>query len=327
MPLIFCSNCFQYVDFRQTGCAGVQVLMNTTSDFSEIKKVKVGIIGTGNIGCDLLIKIVRSNILDCSIFAGHNPDSEGIRFARSLGVLTTFDSIRYIEEHPDCCDIVFDATSAEVHRYHASMLERLSKFTIDLTPAHIGAFCVPIINLDAAIKQKNVNLITCGGQATIPIASVLSKIHPEIEYLEIVATIASRSAGIGTRNNIDEFTQTTKEALMEFTNISKTKAIIILNPAEPPIIMHNTIYALLKHPNMQKITTEIYKIEQDVKKYIPGYKISLGPVFENGRLTIIVQVVGSGDYLPQYAGNLDIITCAAVKIAEEYAINRHRNAQ
>jgi acetaldehyde dehydrogenase len=299
--------------------------MNVTHGYSTLKKVKVGIIGTGNIGCDLLVKVVHSNILECSIFAGHNPDSDGIRFAQSLGVPTTFDSIRYIEEHPDYCDIVFDATSAKVHHYHAPILERLSKFTIDLTPARIGAFCVPTINLDNAIKQKNVNLITCGGQATIPIACALSKIHPEIEYLEIAATIASKSAGIGTRNNIDEFTQTTKDALKEFTGISKTKAIIILNPAKPPIIMHNTIYALLKHPYMQKITTEIHKIEQNVQKYVPGYKISLGPIFENGRLTIIVQVVGSGDYLPKYAGNLDIITCAAIKIAEEYAINKCGN--
>jgi acetaldehyde dehydrogenase len=186
---------------------------------------------------------------------------------------------------------------------------------------------VPVINLDDAIKQKNINLITCGGQATIPIACALSKIHPEIEYLEIVATIASRSAGIGTRNNIDEFTQTTKEALKDFTGIPKTKAIIILNPAEPPIIMHNTIYAVLKYPNIQKIMIEIHKVEQEVRKYIPGYKISLGPVFENNRLIIIVQVIGSGDYLPQYAGNLDIITCAAVRIAEEYAIYKHKDIQ
>jgi acetaldehyde dehydrogenase len=301
--------------------------MNTVRDFFKLQKIKVGIIGTGNIGCDLLIKVSRSDILECSIFAGHNPDSDGIKFAQSLGVPVTFDSIRYIEEHPDCCDIVFDATSAKVHLYHAPILERLSKFTIDLTPARIGTFCVPVINLDNAIKQKNVNMITCSGQATIPIACVLSKINPEIKYLEIVATIASKSAGIGTRNNIDEFTQTTKEALKQFTGIPETKAIIILNPAEPPIIMHNTIYALLKYPNIQKIAAEIHKVEQEIKKYVPGYQISLGPVFENDRLTIIVQVVGSGDYLPQYAGNLDIITCAAVKIAEEYAIYRYKDIQ
>jgi acetaldehyde dehydrogenase len=300
------------------------------TDYKELrnplkaKKIKVGIIGTGNIGCDLLVKVARSDLLDCAIFAGHNPDSDGVKFAQSLGVPTTFDSIRYIEDNPDCCEIVFDATSANVHRYHAPILDRLSKFTIDLTPARIGAFCVPALNLDEAVKKKNVNLITCGGQATIPIACALAEIHPEIEYLEIAATIASRSAGIGTRNNIDEFTQTTKEALKEFTGVPKTKAIIILNPAEPPITMHSVIYALLKHPDIKRITDAIHKVEQEVRKYVPGYSISLGPIFENGRLTIIVQVVGLGDYLPQYAGNLDIITCAAIRIAEEYAVNKHK---
>jgi acetaldehyde dehydrogenase len=301
-------------------------MMDTVYSLSNLKKIKVGIIGTGNIGCDLLVKVVRSDILECSIFAGHNPDSDGIRFAQSLGIPTTFDSIRYIEEHPDCCDIVFDATSAKVHLYHAPILEKLSKYVIDLTPARVGMFCVPVINLNDALKQRNVNLITCGGQAAIPIAYALSKIHPEIEYIEIAATIASRSAGIGTRNNIDEFTQTTKEALKDFTGVPQAKAIIILNPAEPPVMMHNTIYALLKHPDMEKIATGIHEVEQAVRKYVPSYKIILGPVFENGRLTIMAQVTGSGDYLPHYAGNLDIITCAAVRIAEEYALRRRKDA-
>jgi acetaldehyde dehydrogenase len=219
---------------------------------------------------------------------------------------------------------VFDATSAKVHLYHAPILERLSKYVIDLTPARVGIFCVPVINLEEALKQKNVNLVTCGGQASIPIAHALSKIHPEIKYLEIVATIASRSAGIGTRNNIDEFTQTTKEALKEFTGIPRTKAIIVLNPAEPPVIMHNTIYALVQHPDMERIAGKIHEVEQAVREYVPGYKILAGPVFENGRLTVMAQVTGSGDYLPHYAGNLDIITCAAVRIAEAYALRRHK---
>jgi acetaldehyde dehydrogenase len=289
--------------------------------------MKVGIIGTGNIGCDLLVKIMHSESLECGIFAGHNPDSEGIKFAEKRGIPTTFDSIRFIEEHPDCCDIVFDATTAKTHAYNAPILERLSKFTIDLTPAHVGCFCVPTINLEYAIKQKNVNLITCGGQATIPIVNALSKIHPEIEYLEIAATIASRSAGIGTRNNIDEFTQTTKDALKDFTGIKKTKAVIILNPAEPPVTMHNTIYALIKKPDMEKIASVVHEAESQVKKYVPGYKVSLGPIFENERLMIIVQVLGTGDFLPQYAGNLDIITCAAIRIAEAYAVYKQKDIE
>ena len=288
-------------------------------------KVKVGIIGTGNIGCDLLVKVMKSKILECGIFAGHNPDSEGIKFAEKLGIPTTIDSIRYIEKNPNCCDIVFDATSAKVHTNNAPILEKLSKFAIDLTPAHIGCFCVPIINLEYALTQKNVNLITCGGQATIPIADALAKVHPEIEYLEIAATIASKSAGIGTRNNIDEFTRTTKDALHDFTGIKTTKAIIVLNPAEPPIIMHNTVYALINNPNMEKITSAIKEVETKVREYVPGYKITLGPIYENGRLVITVQVLGTGDFLPQYAGNLDIITCAAIKIAEDYSLKNRRN--
>ncbi len=218
-----------------------------------MEKIKVGIIGTGNIGSDLLAKVQKSELLECGIFAGHNPYSDGIRRAQEMGVPTTFDSVRYIEDHPDCCQIVFDATSAKVHEYNAPILKRLGKYTLDLTPAHVGKFCVPVVNLEEAMEQDNVNLITCGGQATIPIACALSSVS-EVNYLEIVAAIASKSAGIGTRNNIDEFTQTTKEALTELSGIKNTKAIIILNPAEPPITMHNTVYALIDNPDMGKIT-------------------------------------------------------------------------
>jgi acetaldehyde dehydrogenase len=202
---------------------------------------------------------------------------------------------------------------------HAPILESLGKFVLDLTPAHVGSFCVPTINLDEAIQQKNVNLVTCGGQATIPVAYELARLVPDIEYLEIAATIASRSAGTGTRNNIDEFTQTTKDALAFFTGIKRTKAIIVLNPAEPPLIMHNTVYALMNNPDMGQITEAVRRTEETVRAYVPGYKIILGPLYENGRLSIMVQVTGVGDYLPQYAGNLDIITCAAIKIAETWA--------
>ncbi len=281
-------------------------------------KVKVGIIGTGNIGSDLLMKVMKSDVLECGIFAGHSPDSKGIARARELGVPVTFDSIRYIEEHPDCCKIVFDATSAKVHEQNAPILKRLGMYAIDLTPAHVGKFCVPQVNLEEAMEQDNVNCITCGGQATVPIAKALNDVA-DVKYLEIVATIASKSAGIGTRNNIDEFTQTTKEALIEVAGVKKAKAIIILNPAEPPITMHNTVYALIDNPDMEKIKAAVADVEKDIQKYVPGYKVVLGPVYENGRVTTSVEVTGSADFLPAYAGNLDIITCAAVEIAENYA--------
>lgn len=284
-------------------------------------KTKVGIIGTGNIGSDLLMKVLRSDLLECGIFAGHNRDSKGIIRARDMGIPVTYDSVHYIEEHPDCCDIVFDATSARVHEYNAPILKRLGKYAIDLTPAHIGKFCVPQVNLEEALTQDNVNCVTCGGQATVPIARAIHEVA-DVKYLEIVATIASKSAGIGTRNNIDEFTQTTKEALIELGGVQNTKAIIILNPAEPPITMHNTVYALIDDPDMDAITKAVQKVEKDIQAYVPGYRIVLGPLYENGRVTVSLEVTGSGDFLPEYAGNLDIITCAAVEIAEAYARRR-----
>lgn len=283
-----------------------------------MNKVKVGIIGTGNIGSDLLIKVLKSDILECGIFMGHSPDSKGIARARELGVPVTCDSIRYIEENPDCCQIVFDATSAKVHEQNAPILKRLGKYAIDLTPAHIGPFCVPQVNLDKAMEQDNVNCVTCGGQATVPLAKAISSVA-DVKYLEIVATIASKSAGIGTRNNIDEFTQTTKEALIELGGIEKAKAIIILNPAEPPITMHNTIYALVDNPDMEAICNAVGSVEKELQRYVPGYKVVLGPIYENGRVTTSIEVTGSADFLPAYAGNLDIITCAAIEIAENYA--------
>ena len=281
-------------------------------------KIKVGIIGTGNIGTDLLMKVIRSDILECGIFAGHSLDSKGIAKAKNLNIPVTYDSIKYIEENPECCQIVFDATSAKVHEKNAPILKKLKKYAIDLTPAHVGLFCVPQVNLDAAIEQDNVNCVTCGGQATIPIVKALSSIA-EVKYLEIVATIASKSAGIGTRNNIDEFTQTTKEALLELGGVKQAKAIIILNPAEPPITMHNTIYALIDKPDMKAIKKAVNHVEKELQKYVPGYKVTLGPIYENDRVTTSIEVTGSADFLPPYAGNLDIITCAAIEIAENYS--------
>ena len=281
-------------------------------------KAKVGIIGTGNIGSDLLMKVLKSDVLECGIFAGHSLDSKGIARAKELGVPTTFESIKYIEDNPECCQIVFDATTAKVHEQNAPILKKLGKYAIDLTPAHIGPFCVPQVNLETAINSMNVNCVTCGGQATVPLAKAISDVA-HVKYIEVVATIASKSAGIGTRNNIDEFTQTTKEALLELGGVKKAKAIIILNPAEPPITMHNTIYALIDDPNMERITQAVKRVEHDLQKYVPGYRVVLGPLFENGRVTTSIEVTGSADFLPPYAGNLDIITCAAIEIAESYA--------
>lgn len=286
---------------------------------TTLKKIKVGIIGTGNIGSDLLVKILRSPVLECGIFTGHNPDSQGIKRAKKLGVKTSFESIKAIEKNPSCCEIVFDATSAESHILHAPILKKLKKFVIDMTPSRIGKMCIPILNLEKSLKEQNINMVSCGGQATTPIAKVIMQVNPDTEYIEIVSSVSSKSAGIGTRNNIDEYTQTTSEALMNFSGVKKAKAIVNLNPADPPILMHNTIYAKIKNPKIDLITKEIKKMVKRIQQYVPGYKLVLEPVFDNGKLTTMVQVVGRGDFLPIYAGNLDIINCAAVAIAEEYA--------
>lgn len=286
-----------------------------------MNKVKVGIIGTGNIGCDLLAKVMKSPIFECGIFAGHNDNSKGIKRAQQLGVPTTTDSIDYIVNHPECCDIVFDATSASVHRENAPILRKLGKFAIDLTPANVGKFCIPAINWKQTVNDYNVNMVTCGGQATIPIAYAISKVQTNISYFEIVSTISSSSAGPGTRANIDEFTQTTKKALIEFTGVKSAKAIIILNPAEPPITMHNTLYAIVDNPNMELIKQSVKEMEQTIRKYVPGYTVITEPIYENGRLTTTIGVVGAADYLPSYAGNLDIITSASIEIARLYVLN------
>lgn len=283
------------------------------------KKIKVGIVGTGNIGTDLLLKIQRSKYLECAMFAGIRADSLGILRAQQLGIPTSTDSIRVFEKNRGVVDIVFDATSAAAHRKHAPILKKLGIFAIDLTPSRIGKMCVPLINADECLTVGNVNMITCGGQATIPIISEILKIHPECEYVEIVSSISSKSAGIGTRENIDEYTQTTAESIRSFSGMPEAKAIIILNPAEPPILMNNTIYALVKQPNLKLIKERLNRMVKKIKKFVPGYELVLGPVYEHGRVIVMMRVEGQGDFLPKYAGNLDIINAAAIEIAEQYA--------
>ena len=284
-----------------------------------MRKIKTAIIGTGNIGSDLLVKIQRSKYLECSIFTGRNLESPGSQFAMDRGVTVSDKSIDALIENPDCYEIVFDSTSAASHLKHAPILKSLNKFTLDLTPAKVGIMCIPVINMEDALHEKNVNLVTCGGQATIPIAYAIAQVHPEATYIETVSTIASKSAGIGTRNNVDEFTQTTKDAVGFFTKVKHTKSLIVMNPAEPPINMRSTVYALIPEPNMELISKNVKKIAEKARKYVPGYELILGPLYENGRVTTTIEVTGLGDYLPSYAGNLDITTCAALNVAEEYA--------
>ncbi len=284
-----------------------------------MKKIKVAIIGTGNIGTDLLMKVRRSAVLECGMFTGRHADSSGIRMARSMGVNCSSDSISAIRHNPSCCDIVFDATSAKTHLEHAPILKKLKKFTIDLTPSRYGKMCIPVMNLNDCLGTRNVNLITCSGQAAIPVIGAIMKVHPETQYIELVASIASKSAGPGTRANIDEFTQATRDAIISFTGVKNAKAIIVLNPAEPPVIMHNTVYAQIPNPKLDKLHREVKSIADKIKKYVPGYEITMMPVSENNRVTTMIEVVGRGDFLPKYSGNLDIMTSAAVNVAETYA--------
>ncbi len=237
-------------------------------------------------------------------------------YARLAGQAEAAGTIGALIDDPGAADIVFDATSAAMHAKHAPVLKALGKYAIDMTPARQGKLCVPVINGAECLAESNVN---CGGQATVPIASAILRAHPETSYIEVVSSIASKSAGPGTRANIDEFTQTTREALRLFTGVEKTKVIINLNPAEPPILMHNTIYAQIGEPDMGAIAEAVADMEKRLQAYVPGYRVIAGPVFEAGRVTTMIQVTGLGDYLPVYAGNLDIITCAGVYLAEMYA--------
>lgn len=284
-----------------------------------MKKLKVAILGSGNIGTDLLVKIQRSEYLECSMFIGRNLSSAGMTKAIDMGVRVSDKSINAIIEEPDSCDIVFDCTSAKDAVAHWKVLEKLGKFVIDLTPAKIGILCIPAVNLQEAIKHQNVNMVTCGGQASIPIAYVLGKTQKNIEYIEVVSSIASRSAGPATRLNLDEYVDTTELGVRTFSGVEKTKAILNLNPAQPCIDMQTTIFAKVKDANMDALKKDLDVMVAQIKAYVPGYHILVNPIYENGRIVVMVKALGLGDYLPKYAGNLDIINCAAIAVAEEYS--------
>jgi len=280
---------------------------------------RVAVLGSGNIGTDLLVKIQRSKYLQCVAFIGRSINSQGMNKAISLGINCSDKSISYIEEHSDEIDLVFDATSAKDHQAHAPILLKHGIRTIDLTPAKVGKMSVPAVNLEECLDEMNINMVTCGGQASIPIANAIGKTQRNIEYMEVVSSIASKSAGPATRMNLDEYISTTEEGLKNFSGAKKTKAILNLNPAIPCINMQTTIFAKTKEADINALNDVIFPLVKKIKKYVPGYELLVEPLFENGRIVTMVKVEGLGDYLPEYAGNLDIINCAAIAMAEEYA--------
>ncbi|MES9815236.1 MAG: acetaldehyde dehydrogenase (acetylating) [Candidatus Thiodiazotropha sp.] len=288
-----------------------------------MNKINAALIGSGNIGTDLLYKALRSDWINPVWMVGIDPDSEGLARARKLGLKTTHEGVDGLVPHmrEDDVQICFDATSAYVHGENNRKVQQQGSIMIDLTPAAVGPFCVPPVNLKEHVgkRELNVNMVTCGGQATIPMVAAVSRVQP-VAYGEIVATVSSKSAGPGTRKNIDEFTQTTAGAVEKVGGAKKGKAIIILNPAEPPLIMRDTVHCITEEePDQQAITESIEAMIAEVQKYVPGYRLKNGPVFDGNRVSVFMEVEGLGDYLPKYAGNLDIMTAAGLRTAEMFA--------
>ncbi len=306
---------------------------------NAVDKVGVAILGSGNIGTDLMIKVLRtSKNLEAVALVGIDPDSEGLALARKHGVLAIDSGLDGLIAQPEFArvKIVFDATSARSHKRHHDALMSHGRRIIDLTPAAIGPYVIPVVNMDSHLKAPNVNMVTCGGQATIPIVAAVSRIA-KVHYGEIVASIASKSAGPGTRANIDEFTETTARAVETVGGATRGKAIIILNPAEPPLIMRDTVYCLCEDADQEKIAASIEDMVGEVQKYVPGYRLKQKVQFERVshneqvyipdlhqsfpglKVTTFLEVEGAAHYLPAYAGNLDIMTSAALRTAERIA--------
>ena len=304
------------------------------------EKIKVAIIGSGNIGTDLKIKVMRlSKVLEMGAFVGIDPDSDGLKRAARMGVPTTAAGIDGLVAMPEfaAIEIVFDATSAGAHKRHNEILQKHGKRVIDLTPAAIGPYTIPPVNGEANLDAANVNMVTCGGQATIPIVAAINRVTP-VHYGEIVASISSKSAGPGTRANIDEFTETTSQAIQSVGGARRGKAIIVLNPAEPPLIMRDTVYCLTDTADQAAIAASVEEMVAEVQKYVPGYRLKQAVQFErigNNRplripemneefiglkVSVFLEVEGAAHYLPAYAGNLDIMTSAALKTAEKIAL-------
>lgn len=287
-------------------------------------KLSAAIVGSGNIGTDLMIKLMRSDWIEPAWMIGIDPESDGLRRANEKGLQVSAEGLRTVLDSGARPDVVFDATSAKAHVRHAKVLREAGIQAIDLTPAARGPYVIAAVNLHEHLESENVNMVTCGGQATVPIVNAVSRVTA-VPYAEIVATISSRSAGPGTRQNIDEFTETTAHAIEAIGGAAKGKAIIILNPADPPILMRDTIYCLMEESGddvYERVDRSIRDMVAHVQTYVPGYRLNRDPIFRDNLVSVSIEVEGLGDYLPVYAGNLDIMTASAVKFGEEFAKHR-----
>jgi acetaldehyde dehydrogenase len=283
------------------------------------KVVNAAIVGSGNIATDLLFKLRRSERIEPRWMVGIDPDSDGLRRAAALGVQTSAEGVGWLLRQDPLPDIVFEATSAKAHVANAPLYAEHNITAVDLTPAAVGPYVVPPVNLTEHIGKPNLNMVTCGGQATIPMVYAVSRVT-EVPYAEIVASVSSAAAGPGTRANIDEFTRTTAGAVAKLGGAGRGKAIIILNPAKPSVIMRDSIFvAVPPDVDQQAVVDSVRAMEADVQEYVPGFRLTADPQFDDGRVAIFLQVEGAGDYLPEYAGNLDIMTAAAAKVGEEIA--------
>lgn len=278
--------------------------------------IRVGILGTGNIGTDLLLKVLRTDFLTPVIFSGRRMDSDGIRIAQQHNVPVTDLGINYFIQNPNVCDVVFDCTNAIDAIEHAKVFEKQGIRVVDLTPAKVGELCVPSINGNVINTNTNVNMITCGGQASLPLLNLIALNCKSLEYVEVVSQIASKSAGMATRINVDNYIQTTETAIKKFTNARDCKVILNLNPAKPCVDMQTTMFIKFTDLDYESLSEQIYRKIKELRMYIPFYELTIPPVINDDILVLSIKVKGVGDYLPEYAGNLDIINCAAIEITK-----------
>lgn len=297
---------------------GSKSFFNRASTYNT-NKLRVGIIGTGKIGTDLLVKIQRSNVLDCVLFAGRNMDSPGMRFASNLGVKVSDKGIDAFRDNTHQCDIVFDATSAANHLEHAPLFDSLGILAIDMTPSQIGECCVPAISLNEIADNNNISMISCGGQSSIPIAYVLARVIPGITQIDVRSIVSANSVGPGTLANIDEYYHNTKAGLKKYTGVENFLVDLQVDQINLETRMYTSIKACTHFTDVEALRKPLQQMVENVQKYVPGYKLEADPILEEDGIRIDISVEGLGDYLPKYAGNLDIINCAAIAVAEEYA--------